>query len=65
MKTYVIHNSISGAIIGTYEADSVEGALDAMAVGAGYESFADADDCVPVESGELVVREVSVLGGAA
>jgi hypothetical protein len=40
MNTYHICNKTSGQYLGSYQADTEDAALDAMAVAAGYDSFA-------------------------
>ena len=58
--TYTITNAISGAFLGAYSADSVRGALDAMARDAGYASHLDACMAAPVTDGELAVRAIGI-----
>uniref|UniRef100_UPI00334265C5 hypothetical protein n=1 Tax=Castellaniella defragrans TaxID=75697 RepID=UPI00334265C5 len=55
---YQIENTISGIIIGVYEADSADLALDAMARDAGYSDYAEAQAAAPAAEGELIVTEV-------
>ena len=57
--TYEISNSISGVVFGTYEASSIEAALEVFARDAGYASYADACEVAPIADGEIVVIEVA------
>lgn len=60
MTTYRISNRLSGATLGSYEADSPDGALEAMAREAGYADYAQACEAAPVQDGEIVVSEVDI-----
>lgn len=57
-KSYRIENTASGIELGTYDADSPEAALDAMARDAGYRDYAEAESTAPSKPGEIVVTEV-------
>jgi hypothetical protein len=59
MGTYSISNRVSGLNLGTYTADTREGALDAMARDAGYESHADALATTGEDASELEVTEIA------
>lgn len=58
MKTWQITSKTSGADLGTYEAETREGALDAMAREAGYCDHADARKASGDDGAHLVVSEV-------
>lgn len=55
MTTYMIENTLSGVIIGEYEAADEDGALDAMARDAGYRDYAACCEGVPFTIGEIAV----------
>ena len=54
MTTYQISNTTSGVIIGTYEAESRQGALEAMARDQGYSDYAE---CNRVSAGDFASDE--------
>lgn len=64
MAKYSISNRVSGADLGTYEAESKAAALDAMAREAGYESHAAACEVTGEDGGDLVVVELETRNGA-
>lgn len=55
MMTYTIENTASGVVLGTYEAESAEAALDAMARDAKYANYAACCAEVPAAEDEIVV----------
>jgi len=58
MNTYKITNTVSGADLGTYEAEGKAQALDAMARDAGYDTYEALCLEVPALEGEIKVSEV-------
>lgn len=56
---YQISNCRSGIVLGIYEADSKQAALDAMARDAGYADYASADAVAPAAPGEILVEVLS------
>lgn len=60
MKTFRIENTISGVVVGEYQARSERDALDAMARDAGFVDHADAQRAAPAQNGELRVTEAGV-----
>jgi len=59
-RSFRITNTVSGVDLGTYQAEDEQGALDAMAVEAGYRNYADACSVAPVLDRELRVEQVQV-----
>ncbi len=58
MTRYQIENTASGIILGVYEANSENEALDAMARDAGYEDYTAANAVYATKHGEIVVTTV-------
>lgn len=59
MSKYSIENTISGVVLGEYEANSEAEALDAMARDAGYTDYAAACKVAPTVEGEIKVTLVA------
>lgn len=55
MTSFRITNTISGHDFGCFDADTISGALDAMARDAGHSDYAEACRAVPVAKGEIKV----------
>ena len=55
-KTYQISNSVSGAVLGDYEAADEMAALDVMAKDAGYQDYADLQSVSPDD--DMIVVEI-------
>lgn len=60
-NTYTIENAHSGIVLGTYEAASEHGALDAMARDAGYGDYADLQAQIPAHPGEIIVYPTAIV----
>jgi hypothetical protein len=58
MTKYQIENTISGVILGVYEASSPAEALDIMARDAGYSSYMDTPPETQPKEGEIVVTKL-------
>lgn len=58
MAVYRIADNISGTILGDYEGDTPDDALDAMARDAGYADYAAACEAAPAKEGEISVTLV-------
>lgn len=56
--TYRISSRETGLVLGEYQAESPEAALDAMARDAGYRDHAHACETTETDGSELVVEEV-------
>lgn len=58
MKRYQIENTMTGLILGVYEASSPGEALDLLAREAGYDSYEEAQDAAPSRPGAIQVVEL-------
>lgn len=61
-KSFEISNRVSGLVLGVYQANSPEEALDVMARDAGCRDFADACEIAGTEEGEIEVVEIGAVG---
>jgi hypothetical protein len=59
MARFKIENTVSGTVIGEFDADDEQDALDAMAREAGYRDHAEACEVAPTSSSEMRVIRVS------
>lgn len=59
MALYRIENARSGVVLGEYDGDTAEEALNAMARDAGYADYAKSCEVVPVADGEILVTLVA------
>lgn len=55
---YQIENTMSGLVLGVYEASSKEEALEMLAHDAGYESYQAAQEAAPTNPGEIRVVDL-------
>ena len=62
MSAYSIQSNVTGLHLGTYEADSREAALDAMARDAGYTDYAHACRATCDTLPDLEVTEIVEMG---
>lgn len=60
-KTYEITNAKSGLVLARYYAETEAAALEALARDAGYETYAEACEVAPADTGEIVVTEIMPL----
>lgn len=58
MKKFQIENTKSGLLLGVYEADTKDEALDLLAQDAGYADYEELNEEVPAAPGEILVLEV-------
>jgi hypothetical protein len=63
-KTFQIVNRSSGLNLGNFDADSKQGALEALAREAGYDSYAEMQEVAPAGEDELRVTEIEHVVGA-
>ena len=59
MAKFQIENTISGGVLGIYEAETGQEALDIMAVDAGYRDYEEAQTIAPSKVGEILVTKIN------